>query len=117
MTWGKIYLHLKEYGVDVYSLGQHEGMCISPYLVLRDNGKIRKKSVEVTEFELLLYYPTAQYSEFSAYIDRIKEVMNVLYPALTLIDDEQPHYLDDQVGAYMTSLIYRGAKVSKVNRI
>ena len=117
MNWETICLHLKKNGFEVYSLGQHQGKCLTPYLVLRDNGKTRRLGIEKTEFEVLLYYPADHYSEFSGYIDRVKCAMNELYPCLILKEDEQPHYLDAQVDGYMTSLIYQGTKVSKVNRI
>ena len=34
----QIYKHLKENGFDVYSIGQHKGICKSPYLVIKENG-------------------------------------------------------------------------------
>lgn len=117
MNWETIYLHLKKNGLDVYSLGQHQGKCLTPYLVLRDNGKTRRRGIEKPEYEVLMYYPADHYSEFSGYIDQVKCAMNELYPCLILKEDEQPHYLDAQVDGYMTSLIYQGTKVSKVNRI
>jgi len=43
--------------------------------------------------------------------------MNGLYPGVKLIEDQQPHYPDDDVKAYMTGLIYRVPKISRVNRI
>lgn len=117
MKWKDIYAHLKEKGYDVYSLGQHGGDCVSPYLVLRDNGIVRKQSIEVPEYEILMYYPIGRYSEFSDYINRVKQDMNALYPALRLTEDEAPHYPDDEKKAYMTSLVYRNSRVSKINRI
>lgn len=117
MTWKSIYKHLKGGGFSVYSLGQHKGVCEDPYLVLRDNGVRRNQSIEVPEYEILLYYPMDKYSEFSEYIESVKLSMNELFPALRLVDDEQPHYPDDEKKAYMTSLIYRNSRVSKVNRI
>lgn len=117
MTWKEIHRHLSENKFLVYSPGQHKGECTEPYIVLRDNGVMRRQSLEVAEYEVLLYYPIDHYSEFSGYIGQVKEAMNKLYPALKLTDDEQPHYPDEDVRAYMTSLIYRNTRISKVNRI
>ncbi|MCD2492733.1 hypothetical protein LQE92_08840 [Lacrimispora sp. NSJ-141] len=116
MEWKTIYRHLKEAGYEVYSLGQHKGDCTSPYLVLRNNGAGLDHSVSVQEYEILLYYPVNRYSEFEGYIDGVRTCMNSLYPHVTLVDDQQPHYPDDDVKAYMTSLIYQVQKVSNVNR-
>lgn len=117
MKWVDIHRLLTQEGYAVYSVGQHEGLCKSPYLVLRDNGVTRQQSIEVPEYEVLLYYPMEHYSEFSDYINGVKVAMNKLYPTLKLVEDEQPHYPDNEIRAYMTSLIYRNSRISKVNRI
>ena len=117
MTWKEIYKYLAGKGFDVYSLGQHKGICTEPYLVLRNNGASIVCSVSVQEYEILLYYPVNRYSEFEGYIDSVRQSMNGLYPHVKLVDDEQPHYMDADVQAYMTSLTYQEQKVSTVNRL
>ena len=117
MNWQTIYTHLKNNGFAVYSLGQHEGKCTSPYLVLRNNGAILNQSLIGQEYEILLYYPKDRYSEFEGYIERVKQAMNALYPSLRLEDAEQPHFLDDDVEGYMTGLIYRVWKPHNLNRV
>ena len=116
MNWKTIFMHLSANGYQVYSLGQHQGTCAEPYIVLRNNGSSIQYSTEIQEYEILLYYPINRYSEFEEYIDRVKACMNALYPHVKLVDDQQPHYPDDDVKAYMTSLVYQVEKVTKVNR-
>lgn len=116
MSWKDIFEHLTDNGFHTYSIGQYEGECKEPYLVLRSNGVQRQRSIEAPEYEVLLYYPMDHYSEFEGYIADVKEAMNGLYPGVKLVDDEQPHYPDDDKKAYMTSLIYRNSRVSKINR-
>lgn len=115
--WKEIFKHLEKEGFAVYSLGQYEGICKAPYLVLRNNGTIHIRSIEAQEYEVLIYYPFERYSKIEEYIDKVKICMNELYPGVMLIEDQQPHYPNDEVKAYMTSLIYRVPKISKVNRI
>lgn len=115
--WKEIYRHLEQCGFEIFSLGQHRGICETPYLVLRNNGAGHIRSVEAYEYEVLIYYPFEHYSEFEAYIEKVKDSMNGLYPMVKLVDDQQPHYPDDDVKAYMTSLVYRVPRISKVNRI
>ena len=117
MGWKEIFRYLEEGGFTVYSLGQHQGTCTSPYLVLRNNGAGHIGSIKAQEYEVLLYYPFDRYSQFEGYILSVKERMNGLYPGVKLIEDQQPHYPDDDVKAYMTGLIYRVPKISRVNRI
>ena len=35
--FAQIYKHLKNNGFDVYSIGQHEGICTNPYIVVKEN--------------------------------------------------------------------------------
>jgi len=117
MDWASIFDHLKSHGFDVYALGAHQGLCKEPYLVLRNNGGRLNGSLTEQEYEILLYYPQKRYRSFEGYIADVKTAMNGLFPALRLIDDQQPHYLDDDVKGYMTSLIYRLYTPSTINRI
>ena len=117
MDWKQIYDHLNESGFDVYSLGQHQGVCTKPYIVLRSNGAYQGIGVEQALYELLLYYPVAYYYRFEDYIKEAKQAMNKLYPAIKLIDPETVHYLDPDVKGYMTSLTYGTTKISETNRI
>ena len=49
--------------------------------------------------------------------DAVQGCMNGLYPHVKLVDDQQPHYLDDDVEAYTAGLYYQSPRVSKVNRL
>lgn len=112
-----IYQHLRQEGYDVYSVGQHKGICSSPYIVIRNAGTVTELSVSQTDYELLLYYPMDHYSEFEEYIDTVRDTMNALYPGLKLADDSSEHYLDEDVRAYQASLVYRTYSASKANRL
>lgn len=117
MNWKEIYMHLVNSGYDTYPIGGHKGTCTTPYIVLRDNGAVLRQSLTGREYELLLYYPMNRYAEFEDYILGVKHIMNGLFPRLRLIDDEQLHYLDDDVKAYMTSLIYQCYQQHNINRL
>ncbi len=117
MNWKRIYDHISSGGYDVYPIGGHKGACKTPYIVLRDNGAVLSQSLTGREYELLLYYPMDRYAEFEDYISGVKRAMNALFPVLRLAEDEQPHYLDDNVEAYMTSLIYVCYQQHNINRL
>ncbi|QKN24297.1 MULTISPECIES: hypothetical protein [Caproicibacterium] len=117
MDWKRLYLYLKEHGYDVYSMGQHKGKCTAPYIVLCNNGSTRTGVIEYSLYELLLYYPTAEYSNFESYIDGIEKALNPLFPTLKLTDGPGVHYLDTDINAYMTSLTYQVQKFSATNRV
>ncbi len=67
--FAQIYKHLKNNGFDVYSIGQHEGICSSPYIVVKENGEseVAGTSLINDTVELLIYYPVGRYSELSSY--------------------------------------------------
>ena len=115
MNWKEIYTHLKQEGFDVYSPGQHHGKCTSPYIVLISNGTEQNRSVQIHSYDCLLYYPQNRYSEFEDYIESFRTTMADLFPRLILADDEQPHFLDNDVQGYMTSLLYKTGKVKPRN--
>ena len=62
--FAQIYKHLKKNGFDVYSIGQHEGICSSPYIVVKENGEseVAGTSLINDTVELLIYYPVGRYS-------------------------------------------------------
>lgn len=97
----------------MYSLGQHKGNCDSPYLVLRNNGSNLVYNVTDRQYEILIYYPYDRYSGMEEFVDSVKSSMAELLPTVSMVDDETPHYLDDDVKAYMASIIYRAPKVAR----
>ena len=108
---------MQEQGFDVYALGQHKGVCGSPYIVLRNNGTTLGRGAEQALYELLLYMPADRISEFEDYIRKVKLAMNRLYPALKLVIPEDIHYLDEEVRGCMTSLTYGVVKKSEINQL
>lgn len=88
MNWQTIFRHLQEQGFDVYALGQHKGVCTSPYIVLRNNGTTLGRGAEQALYELLLYMPVDRMSGFEDFIREVKRAMNLLYPALKLVIPE-----------------------------
>ena len=66
--FAQIYKHLKNNGFDVYSIGQHEGICTNPYIVVKESGEseVIGTSLINDTVELLIYYPVGRYSELSS---------------------------------------------------
>lgn len=116
MNYRTLYAFLKSNGFDVYSPGQHKGICTKPYIVLRNGGTVTELSVSSTDYEILMYYPADKYSHLEDYIDSVRDVMNKLYPGIKLADDASEPYLDEDVRAFQSSLLYRVYNRSKANR-
>ena len=107
--WMNIYRQLRADGVDVYSPGQHQGECISPYTVLRDAGSNQLGDFSSTRalYEILCYVPQDQYSTLEPYVEEVKSSMKKLYPAIVPTHFETPSFLDDTVKGHMISVQYR----------
>lgn len=110
----ELYRYLKIKGFDVYSIGQHEGICVSPYLVIKENGEsdIAGTSYINDLVEILVYYPIGKYSSLSIYTDKLKSEMKS-YKKLKRVIDPIPTIIDDDKKAYMTSYTYRKIKMKE----
>lgn len=110
----EIYLHLKKMNFDVYSIGQHEGYCEKPYIVIRELGQseITSKSLMNDNIEILLYYPFARYSEFGGYIQEVKKAMKKLNYRRVI--NPNPIVIDNDKKAYMTFISYKKIKIKEV---
>ena len=107
----QIYKHLKNNGFDVYSIGQHEGICTKPYIVVKENGESEIAGTSLTNdmVELLIYYPTGRYTELLSYKKRILNIMKY-QKGIRRVIDPMPTIIDDDKKAYMTSFSYRKIK-------
>lgn len=112
--FAQIYKHLKNNGFDVYSIGQHEGICANPYIVVKENGvsEITSKSLVNDVVELLIYYPVGKYSELATYKKSILNSMKYIRGVRRVIDPA-PTIIDDDKKAYMTSFTYKKIKTKE----
>ena len=112
--FSQIYKHLKSNGFDVYSIGQHEGICTSPYIVVKENGVSEIVGTSLTNeiVELLIYYPIGKYSELVTYKKCILNTMKYMNRVRRVMD-LAPTIIDDDKKAYMTSFTYKKIKTKE----
>ena len=110
----EIYKHLKNNGFDVYSIGQHEGICTKPYLVIKENGESEIAGTSLTNdiVEILIYYPIGTYSKLDEYKQSTLYTKQ-LWKGIRRIIDPMPTIIDDDKKAYMTSFSYRKIKMKE----
>lgn len=106
--WKDIYRHLHSNGVDVYSPGQHQGECLSPYVVVKDAGSSQFNGFSSTSnaYDIMCYVPKSQFSELEPFVDCVESLMDGLYPMLKSTHDKTPSFYDDSVKAHMVSMTY-----------
>ena len=109
--FAQIYKHLKNNGFDVYSIGQHEGICTNPYIVVKENGESEVVGTSLINdtVELLIYYPVGTYSKLNEYKQSVLYTMKLL-KGIRRVIDPMPTIIDDDKKAYMTSFSYRRIK-------
>ena len=105
--FSQIYNFLKNKGYDVYSIGQHEGKCNNPYIVIQEKGigQITGTRLSKSTIDLLVYYPKGQYSKFPVWINDLKLAMREFNKAKR-VHDAMSTIIDDDKQAYHTSLTY-----------
>ena len=110
----QIYKHLKNNGFDVYSIGQHKGICTNPYIVIKENGESEIAGTSLTNdiVELLIYYPVGTYSKLNEYKQSILYTMKLLKGIRRLVEP-MPTIIDDDKKAYMTSFTFRKIKTKE----
>ena len=110
----QIYKHLKNNGFDVYSIGQHEGICAKPYIVIKENGESEIVGTSLTNdiVELLIYYPVGTYSKLNEYKQSILYTMKLL-KGIRRVVEPMPTIIDDDKKAYMTSFTFRKIKTKE----
>ena len=103
-----IYTVLKENNIDVYLQGQHQGHCLSPYVVLRSLGesKLVSYSSTITTVEIMCYVPIDNPSQMDLFVNLVKEVLKQLRPMLKNAYNDIGDYIDDEIKAVMRTLQY-----------
>ena len=112
--FAQIYKHLKNNGFDVYSIGQHEGICTNPYIVVKESGEseVIGTSLINDTVELLIYYPVGTYSKLNEYKQSVLYTMKLL-KGIRRVIDPMPTIIDDDKKAYMTSFTYKKIKTKE----
>lgn len=113
--WEDIFEKLQEHGIDVYSPGRKTGECTSPYVVVKDAGRVNSTEVSSSQdlYDLMCYVPKDNYSTLEPFVDRVETVMDELFPMLRPMHFRTASFYDDSVKAHMISAQYVNWKKNK----
>lgn len=101
---------LKENGIDAIPPVTKKGVCLSPYVIVKDSGSapIPGYSSEYHYYDVLCYVPANRYFELAELKRKVKEIMATdLYPILMPTGQETADYYDEDLKAHMESVMYR----------
>lgn len=106
--WQDIYKHLTKNGFEVYSPGQHQGECLSPYVVVKDMGSSSLGNFTSMKhlYDVMCYVPQDHFSELEPFVQRVKTTMLGLYPMIRPAHYETPSFYDDTNHSHMISVQY-----------
>lgn len=106
--WQDIFRHLKSGGFDVYSPGQHEGECITPYIVVKDAGTSQFREFSSTQnlYDLLCYMPKDRFSELEDFVLSVEKRMKGMFPRVRPANYKTASFYDDTVRGHMVSIQY-----------
>lgn len=110
--WQDIVVHLQSDGFDVYSPGMKIGECVSPYIVVKNDGSTRHASfsTDVDFYAIMCYVPRTAYSTLEPLVQSVKKSMKGLEPVLRPYGMQSASYYDDKPKAHMVSIEYKNYK-------
>lgn len=110
--WQDIVVHLQADGFDVYSPGMKVGECVSPYIVVKNDGSTRHASfsTDVDFYAIMCYVPRTAYSTLEPLVQSVKKSMKGLEPVLRPYGMQSVSYYDDEFKAHMVSIEYENYK-------
>lgn len=104
----RIYLKLKEKGLNPYPIGGHKGECRENYCVIREDTQIpsiNTNRLGVKRVDIILFVPIGSYIEVEEYAREIRKAMQEL-KFLRKTGMETPIIIDDEKKAYTMSIEY-----------
>ena len=106
--WRDIYRQLSSDGFDVYSPGQHEGVCLAPYVVVKDAGGSQVGEFSSTKnlYDILCYVPKDQYSTLEDFVFSVEKSMKELFPMIRPAHFKTASFYDDTIKGHMASIQY-----------
>lgn len=70
-------VYLNNNNIDNFSIGQHEGKCTKPFIVIEEAGeqKESKYTLKIKNVDLVVFYPKGFYSELEDYVNNVVSIM------------------------------------------
>lgn len=103
----KILHCLKDNGFETFSVGEHKGICKSPYVVIKDNGlkPFAKTSLNSHSLDIIILYPFGEFFRVQPFVNSVILCLSQLN-FLKFTQTQSPTVIDPDVHAYTCSLRY-----------
>ena len=108
-----IYKALEKNGIEVYFPGQHIGDCLSPYVIVKNDGSYEhvNMSTDRDMYSVMCFVPKNSYSLLEPLVQNVKRIIRKeLYPMIRKYGQQMPSYYDDTIKAHYISVEYENYK-------
>lgn len=108
-----IYKALERNDIEVYFPGQHVGDCMSPYVIVKNDGSYEHVhlSSDRDMYSIMCFVPQNSYSLLEPLVQEVKSVIRKeLYPMIRRYGQQMPSYYDDTIKAHYISIEYENYK-------
>ncbi|WP_066019953.1 MULTISPECIES: hypothetical protein [Clostridium] len=110
-VWERVFLFLKNKGIDVYSPGQHQGKCKEPYVVLKNTGTSGFEGcnkIGYQTIDILIYCPSTNYSDLEPFAQNIQLCLSELKEYIRPTGNITSVVVDTNIDAYTQIIEYQG---------
>lgn len=103
-----VYDYLKQKSFDVYTPGQHEGECVTPYVVVKGGGMNQAGNYSSNQYlyDVMCYVPKNKYTFLEEYVESVEDAMRELEPMILPMHFQTSPFYDDSVKGHMVSIQY-----------
>lgn len=100
--------YLNDNNINFFSIGQHEGKCKEPFVVIEEAGEQKESryTLKIKNVDLVLFYPKGHYSEVEDYVNHVISTMEG-YTRATFTGNVSDVMIETDKEAYIVVLSYK----------
>lgn len=102
-------VYLNNNNINNFSIGQHEGKCIEPFVVIEEAGEEKnnnKYTLKIKNIDLVIFYPQGHYSELEDYVNTVIDTMEG-YTRAVFTGNVSDVMIEKDKEAYIVVLSYK----------
>lgn len=101
-------IYLNKNNINNYSIGQHEGKCKEPFVIIEEVGEQKENNytLKIKYVDLVVCYPKGFYSELEDYVNTVIDTMEG-YTRATFTGNISDVMIETDKEAYIVVLSYK----------
>lgn len=110
--------NLRNHGFETYYPTQHEGDCLSEYVVIGYSGSVDILDVSsaIDTYVIMCYVPKNKYSKLMEMVEKIREAMMSVFPLVRETGMQTVSYYDEDIKGHMVSIEYANYRKIKYRK-